>query len=145
MCVQTLKNKGRVLLPVFALGRAQEMLLILDEYWDSHPEMQQYPIYYGSKIASRSMDVYKKYVNMMNDNIQKIMDERNPFDFKHVETLKSVREYQDHGPCVVMCSPGTMVSLYPRSSSRVSRCVARATDRVELVLFADEWYVSRAV
>jgi cleavage and polyadenylation specificity factor subunit 3 len=86
------------------------MLLILDEYWDSHPEMQQYPIYYGSKIASRSMDVYKKYINMMNDNIQKLMDDRNPFDFKHVETLKSVREYQDHGPCVVMCSPGTMVS-----------------------------------
>ena len=110
VCAATLKNKGRVLLPVFALGRAQEMLLILDEYWDSHPEMQQYPIYYGSKIASRSMDVYKKYINMMNDNIQKLMDDRNPFDFKHVETLKSVREYQDHGPCVVMCSPGTMVS-----------------------------------
>ena len=110
VCVTTLKNKGRVLLPVFALGRAQEMLLILDEYWDSHPEMHQYPIYYGSKIASRSMDVYKRYINMMNDNIQKIMDDRNPFDFKHVETLKSVREYDDHGPCVIMCSPGTLMS-----------------------------------
>ena len=110
VCVTTLKNKGRVLLPVFALGRAQEMLLILDEYWDSHPEMHQYPIYYGSKIASRSMDVYKRYINMMNDNVQKIMDERNPFDFKYVETLKSVREYDDHGPCVIMCSPGTLMS-----------------------------------
>jgi cleavage and polyadenylation specificity factor subunit 3 len=84
---QTLKNKGRVLLPVFALGehsapvqlkvrmaldltilnramftpgRAQEMLLILDEHWDSHPELQSIPIYYGSKIASRSMEVYKR-------------------------------------------------------------------------------------
>lgn len=30
---QTVRNGGRVLLPVFALGRAQELLLILDEYW----------------------------------------------------------------------------------------------------------------
>ena len=56
------------------------------------------------------MDVYKRYSDMMNDNIQKIMDDRNPFDFKHVETLKSVREYDDHGPCVIMCSPGTLMS-----------------------------------
>jgi cleavage and polyadenylation specificity factor subunit 3 len=107
---QTIKNKGRVLLPVFALGRAQEMLLILDEHWDNHPELQSVPIFYGSKIASRSMDVYKRYVNMMNESIQKKMEERHPFDFKHVEMMKSVREYDDHGPCVIMCSPGTMQS-----------------------------------
>ena len=68
------------------------------------------------------MEVYKKYVNMMNDNIQKLMDDRNPFDFKHVETLKSVREYEDSGPCVIMCSPGTMqvrpVDAFPPLSSR---------------------------
>ena len=31
---------GRCLIPVFALGRAQELLLILDEYWAAHPELQ---------------------------------------------------------------------------------------------------------
>ncbi|KAJ3392240.1 Cleavage and polyadenylation specificity factor subunit 3-I, partial [Chytriomyces hyalinus] len=30
---------GRCLIPVFALGRAQELLLILDEYWQLHPEL----------------------------------------------------------------------------------------------------------
>ena len=106
----TVKNKGRVLLPVFALGRAQEMLLILDEHWDQHPDLQSTPIFYGSKIASRSMEVYKRYVNMMNESIQKRMEEHHPFDFKHVEMMKSVREFDDHGPCVIMCSPGTMQS-----------------------------------
>ena len=36
---------GRVLLPVVALGRAQELLLVLEEYWDRHPELQGVPIY----------------------------------------------------------------------------------------------------
>ena len=38
-----LNRGGRVLMPVFALGRAQELLLILDEYWGRHAEYQKYP------------------------------------------------------------------------------------------------------
>lgn len=30
---KTVKKGGRCLIPVFALGRAQELLLVLDEYW----------------------------------------------------------------------------------------------------------------
>jgi hypothetical protein len=33
-----------------------------------------------------------RYVNMMNEKIQKKMEERHPFDFKYVEMMKSVRE-----------------------------------------------------
>lgn len=42
---------GRCLIPVFALGRAQELLLILDEYWSSHPELKNVPIFYASTLG----------------------------------------------------------------------------------------------
>ncbi|KAL0357176.1 UNVERIFIED_CONTAM: Cleavage and polyadenylation specificity factor subunit-I [Sesamum calycinum] len=44
----TVAQGGRVLIPAFALGRAQELLLILDEYWSSHPDLHNVPIYYAS-------------------------------------------------------------------------------------------------
>ncbi|KAJ3109915.1 Cleavage and polyadenylation specificity factor subunit 3 [Phlyctochytrium bullatum] len=44
---------GRCLIPVFALGRAQELLLILDEYWQAHPELHNVPIYYVSSLAKK--------------------------------------------------------------------------------------------
>lgn len=67
-------------MPVFALGRAQELLLILEDYWHTHPEVldlagrphgvtascllvmlclqvQKYPIYYFSAMAQKSMKV----------------------------------------------------------------------------------------
>lgn len=31
---------GSCLIPVFALGRAQELLLILDQYWQEHVQLQ---------------------------------------------------------------------------------------------------------
>ena len=40
------KRGGKCLMPVFALGKAQELLLILNEHWQRHSELQNIPIYY---------------------------------------------------------------------------------------------------
>eukprot|EP01083_Nonionella_stella_P211099 763644_1 len=48
---------GRCLIPVFALGRAQELLLILDEYWQANPHLQNIPVCYASNMASRALRV----------------------------------------------------------------------------------------
>ena len=52
---ETVSRGGRCLIPVFALGRAQELLLILDEYWAAHPELHDIPIYYASSLAKKCM------------------------------------------------------------------------------------------
>jgi len=103
---------GRCLIPVFALGRAQELLLILDEYWQEHPHLQSIPIYYASKMASRALRVYQTYSNMMNARIRSQMDLGNPFSFKHIRNLKSidVNNFDDRGPSVVFASPGMLQS-----------------------------------
>ncbi|KAG7271468.1 hypothetical protein CRUP_018502 [Coryphaenoides rupestris] len=82
-------REGRCLIPVFALGRAQELLLILDEYWQNHPELHDIPIYYASSLAKKCMAVYQTYVNAMNDKIRKAININNPFVFKHISNLKS--------------------------------------------------------
>lgn len=95
-------------MPVFALGRAQELLLILDEYWEAHPELDSIPIYYASSLAKRCMAVYQTYINMMNARIRKQFAISNPFVFKHISNLKNVEQFEDSGPCVMMASPGML-------------------------------------
>ena len=36
---------GRCLIAMFTLGRAKELLLFLVEYWATHPELTDIPIY----------------------------------------------------------------------------------------------------
>jgi cleavage and polyadenylation specificity factor subunit 3 len=106
---------------VFALGRAQELLLILDEYWSKHKEVQGVPIYYASNLARKCMLVYQTYVGAMNDNIKRLFRERmaeseargggggaGPWDFKHIRSLKSLDRFDDVGSCVMLASPGMM-------------------------------------
>ncbi|EEB09385.2 mRNA cleavage and polyadenylation specificity factor complex subunit Ysh1 [Schizosaccharomyces japonicus yFS275] len=104
----TVRNGGRVLMPVFALGRAQELLLILDEYWHSHAELRSVPIYYASSLARKCMAVYQTYINMMNDKIRKAFAERNPFIFRYIKSLRSIDKFDDIGPSVILASPGML-------------------------------------
>ncbi|XP_078481154.1 cleavage and polyadenylation specificity factor subunit 3 [Ciona intestinalis] len=109
--VQDIVNRGgRCLIPVFALGRAQELLLILDDYWANHPELHDIPIYYASSLAKKCMAVYQTYSNAMNQKIQKQLNISNPFQFKHISNLKGMEHFDDVGPSVVMASPGMMQS-----------------------------------
>jgi cleavage and polyadenylation specificity factor subunit 3 len=97
---------------VFATGRAQELLLILDEYWQQSPHLQHIPIFYASSIATKALRVYQTFINMMNNHIQKIADISNPFRFSHIRNFKG-RDFDEFGPCVVMSSPGNDFYLCP--------------------------------
>ncbi|KAL5219065.1 hypothetical protein ABZP36_019749 [Zizania latifolia] len=106
----TVSQGGRVLIPAFALGRAQELLLILDEYWSNHQELHKIPIYYASPLAKKCMAVYQTYINSMNERIRNQFAQSNPFHFKHIEPLNSIDNFHDVGPSVVMASPGGLQS-----------------------------------
>ncbi|KAK1286438.1 Cleavage and polyadenylation specificity factor subunit 3-I [Acorus calamus] len=110
MIHKAVSRGGRVLIPAFALGRAQELLLILDEYWSNHPDLHNIPIYYASPLAKRCMAVYQTYINSMNDRIRTQFASSNPFDFKHISPLKNIESFDDVGPSVVMASPGGLQS-----------------------------------
>ncbi|PIN06906.1 mRNA cleavage and polyadenylation factor II complex, BRR5 (CPSF subunit) [Handroanthus impetiginosus] len=92
------------------VSQAQELLLILDEYLSSHPDLHNVPIYYASPLAKRCMAVYQTYINSMNERIRSEFANSNPFDFKHISPLKSLDEFCDVGPAVVMASPGGLQS-----------------------------------
>ncbi len=106
----TLTGGGKVLLPVFALGRAQELLLILEDHWARHPDLSKFPIYYISPLAQKCLQIFRTYVNTMNDAVQTRANMgANPWNFAHITEVDSQASIAD-GPCVVMCSPGMLQS-----------------------------------
>lgn len=64
---EVVKRGGKCLLPVFALGRAQELLLILNEHWARNPDIKNVPIFYSGSLAQKSLTVFQTYRNMMGD------------------------------------------------------------------------------
>ncbi|KAF7701491.1 Cleavage and polyadenylation specificity factor subunit 3 [Cucumispora dikerogammari] len=127
------KRGGHALLPVFALGRAQELLIILDEHWKNNANLQRYPIFYASALAERCLGIYQAYVTMMNDRIIEQSKTRNPFKFTFVKNIIEEREFLNfhrlkgskqntlkeihdlyNNPSVVMASPAMLQSGFSR-------------------------------
>ncbi|KAJ7267628.1 beta-lactamase-like protein [Mycena haematopus] len=110
-----IRRGGHVLLPTFALGMAQELLLLLDEYWEKHPDLHNVPIYYASETARKSMAVYQTYIHTMNSNIRTRFAKRdNPWVFKFISHQGQRRGWQreiaNGPPCVVLASTAFMQS-----------------------------------
>lgn len=112
-----LKRGGKVLMPVFAVGNAQELLLILDEHWKSRPDLQKFPIYFIGGLASRCMAVYRQHSNSLNASIQaRVARGDNPFDFRKNGFIREIKgtsrrdRFDDSKPCVVMAVPGMLQS-----------------------------------
>ncbi|KAK9801371.1 hypothetical protein WJX73_002407 [Symbiochloris irregularis] len=103
---QVLARGGRLLLPCVALGRAQELMLILEELWERSPALRGVPIYQASGQAKRALSIFQTYTEMMNDDIRRAF--RNPFEFKHITHLNGPKELDDTGSCVVLATPSML-------------------------------------
>ncbi|KAL8439434.1 hypothetical protein Efla_004598 [Eimeria flavescens] len=112
---ETVGRGGKVLLPVFALGRAQELLLILDEHWALKPALQSVPIFFVSPLSLKSMPVFEAFVDMCGEDMRnRALQGENPFHLRHVRVVKSLEQIAAyiHGPspCVLLAAPGMLQS-----------------------------------
>jgi len=96
---------GKVLIPVFALGRAQELCILLESYWDRMN--LKVPIYFSLGLTEKANHYYKLYITWTSEKIKKTFVQRNLFDFKHIKPFD--RSYIDNpGPMVVFATPGML-------------------------------------
>ncbi|KAJ2002868.1 Integrator complex subunit 11 [Coemansia thaxteri] len=96
---------GKVLIPCFALGRAQELCILIDSYWERMG--LTVPVYFSAGLTEKANRYYKLFINWTNQKVKESFVSRNPFDFKYIKPWS--REYVDlPGPMVVFATPGML-------------------------------------
>nr|CAB3457001.1 unnamed protein product [Digitaria exilis] len=94
---------GKVLIPTFALGRAQELCMLLDDYWERMN--LKIPIYFSAGLTIQANMYYKMLIGWTSQKIKDSHAVHNPFDFKHVCHFE--RSFINNpGPCVLFATPG---------------------------------------
>lgn len=68
-----LDRGGRVLIPAFAVGRTQELLVLLTSFW--HRSNLRYPIHVSSALAQRTNDIFLQlsHTPWITDSAQKLI------------------------------------------------------------------------
>uniref|UniRef100_A0A8C1CXA4 Integrator complex subunit 11 n=1 Tax=Cyprinus carpio carpio TaxID=630221 RepID=A0A8C1CXA4_CYPCA len=102
---ETVERGGKVLIPVFALGRAQELCILLETFWERMN--LKAPIYFSTGLTEKANHYYKLFITWTNQKIRKTFVQRNMFEFKHIKAFD--RSYADNpGPMVVFATPGML-------------------------------------
>ncbi|XP_069774858.1 integrator complex subunit 11 [Narcine bancroftii] len=100
-----IERGGKVLIPVFALGRAQELCILLETFWERMN--LKAPIYFSTGLTEKANHYYKLFITWTNQKIRKTFVQRNMFEFKHIKAFD--RTYADNpGPMVVFATPGML-------------------------------------
>lgn len=94
---------GKVLIPTFALGRAQELCLLLNDYWERMN--LKVPIYFSAGLTIQANMYYKMLIGWTSQIIKEAHGTRNAFDFKHVCPFDRSL-VNSPGPCILFATPG---------------------------------------
>lgn len=71
---QCVEKGGKVLIPVFALGRAQELCILLDTYWERMN--LNIPIYFSAGLTEKANLYYKLFINWTNEKVKRTFVKR---------------------------------------------------------------------
>jgi len=108
----TLKRGGKVLIPVLAVGRAQELLIVLEEYI-SKGFIDKVPIFIDGLISEATAIHTANPDYLSSDLREKILHQgKNPFLSEYFETVSAQEERLDiikGGPCIIMATSGMLI------------------------------------
>ncbi len=108
---ETLERKGKVLIPVPAVGRAQEIMLVIDGYM-RRGLMKEAPVFIEGMI-SEATAIHTAYPEYLGRDVRRsiLYDGINPFksDYFTIVEHPSVRqEIIDGEPCIIMATSGML-------------------------------------
>ena len=104
---ETIDKKGKVLIPIFALGRAQEICLLIDNYWERMN--LKVPVYFATGLTEQVNDVYSRFSNFTNQTIQKKLEDKNVFTFKCAKPFYKTSLDIDE-PALIFATPAMLHS-----------------------------------
>lgn len=101
---------GKLIVPTFALERAQEFIYALKrlEMGNRIPEM---PVYVDSPLTVNVTEVFRLHADSFDDNIRELMEESgDPFQLRHIEYIRDVRASMKLNaidrPCIILSASG---------------------------------------
>lgn len=111
---RTLKRKGTVVIPSFAVGRTQELIYELNKYFAETHELDVFrntPVYIDSPMATSATKVFEKNAqNFDADTKELILSGDNPLEFDNLhfvrDHLESIKLNSDTSPKVIISASG---------------------------------------
>ncbi|MBI2576743.1 beta-CASP ribonuclease aCPSF1 [Candidatus Woesearchaeota archaeon] len=109
----TVARGGQVLVPVLGVGRAQEIMVLMDDFIRAG-QLPEIPVFVDGMVWDVTA-IHTAYPEYLNNNIRKLVfhKDQNPFlnpRFKEVAGQKErMQVIEETGPCIILATSGMLV------------------------------------
>lgn len=95
--LKTSKRGGTTVIPSFAVGRTQELIYELNNFYDHHPEYQNdlenLMVYVDSPMATTTTEVFRKNAQVFDEEMKELITSGDdPLDFKNLKFTRTTDE-----------------------------------------------------
>jgi metallo-beta-lactamase family protein len=108
--VRTARRGGRIIVPAFAVGRTQQLVLLLHQL-ANRKEIPNIPIFVDSPLALNVTQVHRDHPECFNEEVREYLRHgEDPFGFQRLQYIREAAESKKlndlHGPLVVISASG---------------------------------------
>lgn len=109
---RTANRGGKIIVPTFAVGRTQQVVLMLHKLMDAN-RIPAIPMFVDSPLAINVTEVYRKHTESYDEEARKFLaQDEDPFGFSRLKYIREASESKKlndlHGPVVIIASSGMM-------------------------------------
>ena len=106
------KNKGKLLIPAFSVGRTQELVYMMDKM-ATVGKLPKIPVYVDSPLAVNATEIFVMHPECYDSNLLEYMTtDPNPFGFNSLAYIRDVAQSkklnESKDPCVIISASGMM-------------------------------------
>jgi metallo-beta-lactamase family protein len=107
---RTCARGGKIVVPAFAVGRTQQLVLLLHELFDSG-QIPKVPIFVDSPLAVETTEVFRKHAELYDEETQQFLKNgEDPFGFTRLRYIRDVGESKAlndlRGPFIIISASG---------------------------------------
>ncbi len=107
---RTAGRGGKIIVPAFAVGRTQQLVLLLHQLMDAE-RVPSIPMFVDSPLAVNATEIFRKHPECWDEEASAFSDNGNdPFGFRRLKYVRDVKESMAlndlHGPCLILAASG---------------------------------------
>ena len=123
-CVE---KRGKLIIPSFAVSRTQEIVYILNNFYNEGKLPEKIPVYVDSPLAVNATEIFRMHVNLFNDNVKDVIEyDPDPFGFNGLTFVRDINQSKalnaTKQPCIIISASGMM------EAGRVKHHIANSID-----------------
>ncbi len=108
--IRTARRGGRIIVPAFAVGRTQQLVLLLHQLFNEK-RIPNIPLFVDSPLALNVTEVHRNHPECFDEETRKYLtDGEDPFGFQRLQYIREASESKKlndlHGPFVVISASG---------------------------------------